>query len=50
MGGLEKLLYDIKFDNFHIFKSFTFQSVLNLEDEEKVAWVHVWGVWRLMLL
>jgi hypothetical protein len=21
-----------------------------LEDEEKVAWVHVWGVWRLMLL
>lgn len=43
-GGLEKLLYDIKSVHFHIFKSLTFQGVLNLEDEEEVAWVHVWGV------
>lgn len=49
-GRLEKLLYDIKFDHSHIFKSFTFQGVLNLEDEEKVTWVHVWGVWSWMLL
>jgi hypothetical protein len=49
-GGLEKLLYDIKFDYFHILKSITFQGVLNLEDEEKVTWVHVWDVCRLMLL
>jgi len=49
-GGLEKLLYDIKFDHFHILKSLTFQGVLNLEDKEKVTLVHVWDVWRLVLL
>jgi hypothetical protein len=32
------------FDCFYIFKSFTFQSVFNLGEEEKVIWGHVWGV------